>query len=335
MPSGIQRIQTERIIDHLVSQGLKALPDLVQARLCLNQLAVVGSDRAVFATCVLTLELAILKDPKARADLPDHVGVLLQAFHDPRLANVLVAGSPELEARWLRIRPVVADFVALQNGQTPPPTDTAAPARISARLATPTELIQEIEEILEVEVETGPPPPPREALDPAQPPPPPQDADEQPLEPDTREFWAYSERALGRVPDPNESVVGTQSFAASRAADRSHLVRFAHDLVSRFPQQKHARALAALTLLYVAGQEKERGLLGVNKERLKLIHSGLSLVGDPAAAGQVAVLFENDGPLTRQAFGPIVDIVANYLSFCGREKLDPRLADASTRFTKP
>ena len=61
-----------------------------------------------------------------------------------------------------------------------------------------------------------------------------------------------------------------------------------HDLLARFPKGRHARQLAAMTLLYVAGHEKERGLLGVNKERLKLIRTGLSLLGDPAAAGQPA-----------------------------------------------
>ncbi|MBI5548806.1 MAG: hypothetical protein HY901_33405 [Deltaproteobacteria bacterium] len=129
-------------------------------------------------------------------------------------------------------------------------------------------------------------------------------------------------------------MVGAQSFAAGKGADRSHLVRFAHDLVARFPAAHHARALAALTLLYVAGQEKERGLLGVNKERLKLIHTGLSLLGDIQAAGQVAVLFESDGPETRRAFAPVVEILASYLAFCLREKLDPRQPDAAARFTK-
>ena len=127
-------------------------------------------------------------------------------------------------------------------------------------------------------------------------------------------------------------MVGSQSFAATRSSDRGHLVRFAHDLVARHPQVRHARALAALTLLYVAGQEKERGLLGVNKERLKLIRSGLSMMGDSRAAGQVAVLFEADGPDTRRAFGPLVDIVMGYLSFCSREKLDPRSADAAAKY---
>jgi len=135
------------------------------------------------------------------------------------------------------------------------------------------------------------------------------------------------------VPDPNQSVLGNQSFAAARSADRSHLVRFAHDLLARFPQGRHARQLAALTLLYVAGHEKERGLLGVNKERLKLIRTGLSLIGDPNAAGQVAVLFESDGPITRAGFGTIVEMVTSFLGFCHREGLDPKTADAFEKFT--
>jgi hypothetical protein len=334
-PSGIQRIKTERLVDHLVEAGLSALPDLVEARRALDQLGLLGGDRAVFAACVLTLEMALLKDARAREDLPDYVGVLLEAFHDPRLANLLLAGSPELEKRWQRIRPVVADFVALKQGQTPPPARLPTPARPNPRLATPTELIQEIEEILEVDEATlSPPPPPAHAVGLARPPPPRPD-DDPPVDPETREFWLYAERALGRVPDPNESLVGNQSFAAARGTDRSRLMRFAHDLVARFPSGKHARALASLTLLYVAGQEKERGLLGVNKERLKIMRTGLSLLGDPDAAGQVAVLFENDGVATRAAFGALVDIVGGYLAFCARERLDPHHPDALARFTRP
>ena len=245
-------------------EGLSSLPDLDKARGYLDHLSVLGGDRAVFATCVLTLELALLKDPKAREDLPNQVDVLLEAFADPRLANVLVAGIPELEARWLRIKPVVGDFVALRQGLSPVDRQPTEPSRADApmdgrmdtlrlpdpanrgmpQLATPTELIEEIQEILEEEPSLPPPPPDavsraggarwtRPAL--------PSDEEEQPLSPETRSFWAYAEKALGRVPDPEQSVVGSQSFAASRGADRSHLMRFAHDLLARFPSARQRR----------------------------------------------------------------------------------------------
>ena len=130
---------------------------------------------------------------------------------------------------------------------------------------------------------------------------------------------------------------GIPHFSISIALERMGEIMAGHhaDLMARHPQMRHARALAALTLLYVAGQEKERGLLGVNKERLQLIRSGLSMLGDPKAAGQVAVLFEVDGPETRQAFAPVVDIVLGYLGFCAREKLDPRSADTAAQYAKP
>jgi len=182
MPSGTNRIKTERIVDALVAQGLAALPDLREARICLDQLMLLGGDRAVFATCVLTLELALLKDAQAREALPKYVGVLLEAFHNPKLANVLVAGCPELDTRWLRIKPVVADFVSLQqaHGQPIAPSITPVPqprpkGDPMPRLATPTELIEEIQEILDFdpEPEAAPPPPPLDALHPGAPPPPP------------------------------------------------------------------------------------------------------------------------------------------------------------------
>jgi hypothetical protein len=110
-------------------------------------------------------------------------------------------------------------------------------------------------------------------------------------------------------------------------------MRFAHDLLARFPSDRHARSLASLTLLYVAGQEKERGLLGINKERVKLISTGLSLIGERKAASQVAVLFEADGPETRRAFAAVVDIIGGFLAFCCRERLDPKDPAAIARFT--
>ncbi|MGC4121479.1 MAG: hypothetical protein QM765_44270 [Myxococcales bacterium] len=258
----------------------------------------------------------------------------------------------------------MADFVALRGDAAPaeeepveevsadhveeepePATADQEPRHAMQRLATPTELIAEIQEIIEDEAEPSsrppPPPPPESEVAPragSTPPrpPPPEDAEED-WEPDAevRQFWSYAEKALGRVPDPNQSLVGAQSFATARSSDRAHLMRFAHDLVSRHPQVRQARALAAITLLYVAAQEKERGLLGINKERIKLIKSGLSMLGDVRAAGQVAVLFEADGPETRKAFAPVVDIVLNYLGFCAREKLDPRSADAADAFATP
>ena len=379
--SGTQRIKTERLVDHLVIEGLGALPDLAKARGYLDHLLVLGGDRAVFGACVLTLELALLKDLQALEDLPHHVGVLLEAFYNPQLANILIAGVPQLEARWMRIKPVVADFVALKQAsaaqERPPPPDPErerqptvrlpdlgdalarqetelevdSPARRPTeqivdgprgmpRLATPTELIEEIQEILFEEEPAQPPAPPPEAVAPTgqkwtrTSEPRLADDDDVPLAPETRAFWAYAEKALGRVPDPEQSVVGAQSFAASRGSDRTHLVRFAHDLLARFPSDRHARALAALTLLYVAGQEKERGLLGVNRERLKLISTGLSLIGEIKAASQVAVLFESDGAQTRQSFSAVVDIVAGFLAVCAREKLDPRQPEAAARFTR-
>lgn len=381
MPSGTTRVRTELLVDRLVAEGLAALPDIEGAKRCLRELSVIGGDRALFATCVLTLECALLKDDGARAALPEYVGVLLEAYRDPRLANVLVAGSPDLEARWQRILPVVADFVALQRqptvlaevtfGEDLESVSVRTDPSPTQRLSTSVELIAEIEEIIE-DVSAQPPrPPPMPLLTPMPPPPepdlasrrtdpmraappappaqavwapdqprvhhalPPEPEVEQPIPPEVRSFWEYTEKALGRVPDPAQSMIGAQSFPVARSSDRTHLVRFAHDLVARYPQCAQARALAALTLLYVAAQEKERGLLGVNKSRLKLLRSGLALLGDARAAGQVAVLFESDGPDTRQAFAPVVDLVWSYLGFCAREGLDPGLPESAALFAKP
>jgi len=346
-PPGFQRVKTGRIVDHLVAAGLIALPENpALAKVCLQGLGSLTGDRALFATCLLTLELALLKDPEAREALPRHVGVLLEAHGDARIANVLMAGNPELERRWQRIRPVVADFVALRR--RPPERSQGEPASTQSseeieleldieedtseeRLATPTELIEDIQVILEVEAETADRPPPSPAPGaveagvlsaPSAP---------EPDEPEMRAFWSFVEKALGRQPDPSQPMLAP-SFVVARSTDRAHLVRFAHDLVARFPQVRQARTLAALTLLYVACHEKERGLLGVNRERVKLLRSGLSMLGDRRAAAQVAVFFEADGPDTRRSFAQVVDLIAGYAGFCAREQLDPLLADSAARF---
>jgi len=358
MPAALSRLaREERLIGELVARGLAASPHVAALREIVDQLAEFGSDRAVFAHCVLTLELALLKDERARAELPERVEVLLEAFHDPRLANVLVAGSPELTLRWAKIRPVVAEFVSSRAARSPArppaptPLSTAPTARLPPlpaltprpmpRLATPIELITEIQEILEEEppLSPTPTPPPLSVAGarlPGSPPPPPlPDPADVPLDPETRAFWIYAEQALGRVPNEKESVLKAQAFAVERGADRTHLVRFAHDLIARFPRIKQARALSALTLLYVAGQEKERGLLGVNRERLDLLRTGLSLLGDPVAAAQVTVLFESDGTTTRLAFAAVLEVVRSYLAFCLRARIDPRLPESAAQFTTP
>jgi hypothetical protein len=386
----------ERAIDELVTRGLAALPDVREARGALDELARLHGDRAVFALCLLTLELARAGDALAREELPDHVGVLLEAWQDPALATLLTAGNQELAARWERVRPIVGEFVQLKQGTpqrrlTPGPIprlatpvelmieiqemiETPCPAPPSAavprhatpvetleieevieeqqplppvrpaplaRQATPFELLDIQEIIEEVRPAAPPPPPPPAALLGARPPPPPPppaaccDPEPPPLDEQTRLFWRFAEEALGRAPSPDMSLIGKRSFAAEKSADRTRLVRFAHSTLARFPCCEHARALAALVLLYAGSQEKERGLLGVNRERLEALRTGLSLLGDPGPAASVAVLFENDGPLTVEHFAGVVDLVSSYLGFCAREGLDPRMPETQARFCSP
>lgn len=379
-------------VDRVLFEGLAALPNLDGAQKAARLLERARGDRAVFALCVLTLELARHKDEHARAALPSRVGVLLEAFRHPTLARVLVAGNPALKSRWEKIRPIVGEFVA-SRAQAPQVVDAGAageerppsvPAgdNSPARLSTSVEIIEELSVLLEHEKQAKtaeapppakpgslparpprkpPPPPPLTpppltappvAIQPGRPPPLPTRGAaapsaagipapspaaaplESPVDPSVRAFWAFAEQALGRAPGDNQSVASAQCFAAEKSADRANLVRFAQELVARFPKVREARALASLTLLYVAGQEKARGLLGVNRERLETLRIALTLLSDPEAGGHAAVLFEVDGPRTHRAFVNVVDILHSYLAFCLQHGLDPLRSEAALEFTK-
>ena len=327
--------QIEREVDAIVSRGLTALPDVAAARQAANELAQRRGDRAVFALCLLTLELALLKDEQAKAELPRYVGVLLQAHHDPQLASLLTASNPQLASRWARVKPVVAEFVAAQGGASAS-TPHGGPL---PRLATPLELIEEIQLFIDEAPAPAPPrPPPLPPQGPARspkavPPALPSDASATSVDAEAEEFWKFASEALGRVPNEGSAVVGVQSFAADKAGDRARLVRFAHDLLARFPTCAPARALSSLVLLFVAAQQKERSLTGPNRERADLLRTGLTLQSSPEWVSRVAVLFETDGTLTRQCFGAIVEVMNAYLAFCLRQRLDPKSPDTVRKYT--
>ncbi len=371
-------------VDRVLEGGLAALPESPElAREAARALARARGDRAVFALCVLTLELARNKDAEARAALPSRVGVLLEAFRHPTLARVLVAGNPALMSRWSKILPIVGEFMASRAERAQLSADagveleedeSSSQAAGDARLSTSVEIIEEMSVLLEHEEHdraSEPPPSARPGATPAAPPrrpppPPPKTplpmplpasrppplpaaaaapplpsigseappAAELPVDPAARAFWTFAEQALGRIPDENQSLAHAECFAAEKSADRASLVRFARELLARFPKVHEARALASLTLLYVAGQEKVRGLLGVNRERLETLRIALTLLSDPQAGGSAAVLFEADGVRTRRAFVNVVDILHGYLAFCLRHQLDPQRPETALKFTK-
>ncbi len=376
-------------VDRVVIEGLCALPELSRARTAAELLARCRGERAAFALCLLTLELARQQDEQASSQLPAHVGILLEAFRSPALARVLVAENRELAARWEKIRPIIAEFVSSRNvrvdAREVTPADDNLPARLedeatarvetppNSRSAKPVEVIEQPSPILEHERTTGsaslpgtspsvaetsaPAEQPSAQLEespasavptglpaPSVSPPPapprtgefhlPAGVDPCPLDPATREFWNFTEVALGRVPDDSQNLLHPQCFIAEKSAERTSLTRFARELVGRFPKVPQARALASLTLLYVAGQEKVRGLFGVNRERLETIRVALSLLGDPEAGADAAVLFESDGGTTRRSFVQVVEILHGFLAFCLKHQLDPQLPEAALRFTK-
>ncbi len=319
MPLGKSPSHQNIVINEIVARAEESLANISFVRACVEALARLhGHQRAQFATSVLVLNLALRGEGRAQKELASHVHVFIEAFHQPELATQWIEASSFLAKQWSRIRPIVEYFEK----------EKAEPS---------IEVVEECDDFDEITEEVE-----QSFVDStSEPPPLPSKLDSKPpsasfsLPSATKDFWKYAEQNLGRAPNLKRPLVGSQSFAVARNTDRSQLLRLADEIATRFPHIPHARVLVSLIRLYVAGQQKERGLLGnLNRERLDILREGLSFLGDsPEIAGQVAVLFENDGPLTRQAFEVVVEITCSFLSFCSKHSLDPRQPEAVIRFT--
>jgi hypothetical protein len=70
---------------------------------------------------------------------------------------------------------------------------------------------------------------------------------------------------------------------------------------------------------------KQKTLFGQpNPKRKEALRAALALLsGDAAAGGRAAVWFELDGPETLEHLQTGLEVVADFLQFCARGKLDP------------
>lgn len=93
-----------------LSQCVNAQGDAVALRAGVDALARLPGQRAEFALCVFSLELARLGEEQARTEFASHTAVLLAAHRDPALGAWLMQGDPNLQARWERLRPLLTEF---------------------------------------------------------------------------------------------------------------------------------------------------------------------------------------------------------------------------------
>jgi hypothetical protein len=181
----------------------------------------------------------------------------------------------------------------------------------------------------------GPPPPPAKTgpnrkssamiKRPKLPPPPPV-ASEVPS-PETAEFWQFAESRLGLLPDADGALSGKQAFAIKTKQERAQLQTLARELILKFPASSSARALSCLMHLYVGCHLKAKTLFGQpNQQRRDALREGLRLLTpDVLAAGHAAVLFENDGEITKADFAHVVEFLAGFMAHCMARNLDPIL----------
>jgi hypothetical protein len=152
--------------------------------------------------------------------------------------------------------------------------------------------------------------------------------------PEAQAFWRHTEAALQLLPDPNVARVGSRVMSADGRNERKKLNAWLDGMTGRFADLPDARAMQCLLRLYMAAQVKEKTLFGQpNPKRKEAFKTALGLISaDVEAAGRAAVWFELDGPETLEHLQVGLEVVADFLQFCAREKLDPLDGEAQSQF---
>lgn len=143
--------------------------------------------------------------------------------------------------------------------------------------------------------------------------------------PEAQAYWRHTEAALQLLPDPNVPRVGSRVMSADGRQERKKLNAWLDGMTGKFTELPEARAMQCLMRLYMAAQIKEKTLFGQpNPKRKEAFLTALGLLSaDAAAAGRAAVFFELDGPETTEHLQTGLEVVADFLQFCAREKRDP------------
>jgi len=120
-------LAVDRRVDEQVTRCLEVLGDPVALRQELGGLAGMKSQRAEFAYCLFSLDLAKLGESEAKANFARHAGILLEAHRDPDLTRYLLGENVALTKRWEDFVPLLLEFDKAQKAQTndlPTPNET-------------------------------------------------------------------------------------------------------------------------------------------------------------------------------------------------------------------
>lgn len=162
-------IAVDRRVDEQVERCLAASSDPVALRQELGGLQGMKSQRAEFAFCLFSLDLARLGEAEARANFARHAGILLEAHRDPDLTRYLLGDNLALAKRWEGFVPLLEEFdKALQAQQaarekaaiTVPPTvdEGLVPGAAAPSPETTQRLdLSELQSILNIPTEEGGP----------------------------------------------------------------------------------------------------------------------------------------------------------------------------------
>ncbi len=263
-------------------------------------------------------------------------------FGSPQLdADLIDAAVDALATTATSESPLLTDEVTLE-------AEAPAPAPVAAPPPPPPEEEAEVVEAVELAPPTiapvarpsGPPPPPQmtpthglpraSPQPPSRPSRPPQrvslDVELTDYEPDvpTMAFWQHTIKVLDLLPVPGVQRVARRLLPAETKEERQNLTAFVQsiDAAMHIPD---ARAFACLLELTCAGQQKEKGLFGkVNEQRKEAFARAFRhLAPTPEAAARAVAWFDFDGPMTEAELWQGLEVLMNFLAWCGREQKSP------------
>lgn len=149
----------------------------------------------------------------------------------------------------------------------------------------------------------------------------------------TLKFWSHTFASLDLLPDPKVQRSAKRLLSADSRAERKRLNEYLESL-PQHAQVPEANAFGCMVRLLMAGQLKEKSLFGQkNTRRLEAFAQAFALLtGSAQAAGHAAVWFILDGAETDAGLQRGLEVLAEFLAYCLREKRDPMDAQAHKDF---
>ncbi len=152
-----------------------------------------------------------------------------------------------------------------------------------------------------------------------------------PPDADTAAFWNHTFSSLELLPGQLET--NGRLLSTETRAQRKQLTDYV-DSLSAYASVPEANAFACLMQLALASQMKERNLFGQpNLKRIEMLSAALSrLAPTPDAAARAAVWYILDGVATQAELQRGLELLARFLAWCLRHKIDPLAPEAAPRF---